>query len=117
MRRTRCEVCCEQQATSSRAAPEAPQTSLLTVSPQVVRDQIYSVFEAKKKHIKRMQELRTRLSHKKTKAHKSGNFKVIPPVNYYMIDKVAFEISDELFDVFTWDTVKTQTQTQWKVSR
>jgi len=56
------------------------------------------------------------LSHKKTKAHKSGNFKVIPPVNYYMIDKVAFDISDELFDVFTWDTVKTQTQTQWKVS-
>jgi hypothetical protein len=83
-------------------------------SDPVIRDQFFSVNVKKTEHLQRMHHLRAQLAQKKSKAYKIGNFRSIAPVQFYMIDKVAFEIADDLFDVFTWDTVKTPAQTQWK---
>ena len=86
----------------------------LDKSDPVIQDQIFSVKLAKKSHLEKMRKLRLDIGTMKSKAYKNANFRGVAPVNYYMIDKTVQEISEQLFDIFTWDTVRTTGQTQWK---
>lgn len=86
----------------------------LDKSDPVIQDQLFSVKLAKKSHLEKMRKLRLDIGTMKSKAYKNANFRGVAPVNYYMIDKTVQEISEQLFDIFTWDTIRTTVQTQWK---
>ena len=80
----------------------------------VIQDQLFSVKLTKKSHLEKMRKIRLDIGTTKSKAYKHANFRGVAPVNYYMIDKLTQEISEQLFDIFTWDTIRTTVQTQWK---
>jgi hypothetical protein len=86
----------------------------LDKSDPVIQDQLFSVKLSKKNHLEKMRKLRLDIGTTKSKAYKHANFRCVAPVNYYMIDKVVQEISEQLFDIFSWDTIRTTVQTQWK---
>lgn len=88
--------------------------TLLDQSDPVIQDQLFSVRLEKKNHLERMKKIRQDIGQTKSKAYKYANFRGVAPVNYYVIDKLVVEISEQLFDVFTWDTAKTATQSAWK---
>lgn len=83
-------------------------------SPVRSQDQLFSVRMTKKNHLDAIRKLRADISTKKAQASKHGNFKTIPTVQAYIIDKIVAEISEQLFDNFIWECIVTPAQTLWK---
>ena len=80
----------------------------------VIRDVIYSIMVTKGYNLKQIQKLRFDIGRAKASARQIANFKKIPSVDYYSVDKVTTQLSVELFDIFTWNRVQTPTQAVWK---
>lgn len=80
----------------------------------VIQDQIFSVKLARKSHTDKIRKLRESVGAKKSLAYKQANFRTMPPVNFYLIDKIVADISTQLFDNFIWECIDTPVQVAWK---
>jgi hypothetical protein len=76
-------------------------------------DQVFDAQMKKMDNKKTINKLRTKIRKLKYKVFASTNFKSVR-IDKSHTDSLEVQISDELFDIFTWGRVRTQSQAAWK---
>lgn len=86
----------------------------LDTSDPVIQAQLWAAGFAKKEIQVKIQTLRVDASEKKSTLNKQTSFRDISRVNFYMIDEITKELSEQLFDVFIPEAITSDAQAVWK---